>query len=676
MYANVVFPLKLPPLTYSVPPPCPEDLVGRVVRAPLLGRLTYGVVTEVVEEGRILAELGDGRKKIKNIVSVHEHFGGRAAIRLMSWLSDYYLTPGGIALKSMFFEETLGFLSDYGGRPDPSSSESEQRCHRVGPSGPSESGKGAPAGSLSAVADCISRRVYRSFLFKAFSHGDEHVLIAGILEAVMASVRGVIVLVPEIGRIEPLSAALGEIAKERLAIVHSRLTRARRLDAIRRIISGESDIVIGTRSAVLVPARDVGFIAVAGEHSTSYKAEEGMRYHGRDVAVMRALIEGAPVLLSSISPSLESTYNTISRKYSVLRASPVWANSAPRGGAPEPIANREPRVTSVRQRPEVMIVRRPRRHDPTLSREVLRRSKGILSSGDAVLFLPPRKGYSFLSCNECGHVALCPSCRIPLVFHKTPGLTKCQRCRNQGQAPDRCSVCGGFQIVPFKSGTEKVKEFLEETLRVEARLIEKGKGSTLGPFETAGTDLVPVLVGTAQATRRLSEGSLGAVVFVDIDALLSRPHFRASERTFQEVLQASRLVRPGGTILLQTAVPALPIFRSLKNLDYEGFTREELIQREALGFPPYSRMILITVSSKGRSGEQLKKLFVAQAHSEVERLGPFEKDPPSQHYEQTFQVVLKSTRREELHAAARDFVATFGSLKGVHVSVDVDPLEV
>ncbi|HSB51070.1 MAG TPA: primosomal protein N', partial [Dissulfurispiraceae bacterium] len=526
---------------------------------------------------------------------------------------------------------------------------------------------------------------YRSFLFKASSHGDEHRLIAGILETVTASVMGVIVLVPEITRIEPLSAALGEIAGERLAIIHSRLTRARRLDAIRRIISGESDIIIGTRSAVLVPAPAVGFIAVVCEHSPSYKAEEGMRYHGRDVAVMRALIESAPVLLSSISPSLESTYNTISKKYSVLKAPPGVAIFGHRSGdplsaslanAPEPIASGESPVASIRQRPTVMIVRRPRRHAPTLSREVLNRSKRILSSEDAVLFLPPRKGYSLLCCNECGQVALCPSCRLPLVFHKTPGLTRCQRCRNQGQAPDRCSVCGGFQIVPFKSGTEKVKEFLEETLGVEARLIEKSKGATLGSFEIAVTDLVPVLVGTAHATRRLSEGSLGAVVFVDIDTLLSRPHFRSSERTFQEVLQASRLVRPGGTVLLQTAVPTLPIFRNLRNLDYEGFTREELIQRKSLGFPPYSRMILITVSSKGMSGGELKKLFVAQSHPAVERLGPFEKDPPLQHYQRTLQVVFRSTRREELHAAARDFVAVFGALKGVRVSIDVDPLEV
>ncbi|HSB51992.1 MAG TPA: hypothetical protein VLD40_04990, partial [Dissulfurispiraceae bacterium] len=149
VYVNVVFPLKLPPLTYSVPSPCPEDLVGRVVRAPLRGRLTYGVMTEVVEEGKIAAVIGGGRRKIKSVVSVHERFGSRATMRLMSWLSDYYLTPGGLALKSMFFEETLGFLSDH--ECPLGSSLSKHEHHREGPGEPSESGKGTLAGSFSAV---------------------------------------------------------------------------------------------------------------------------------------------------------------------------------------------------------------------------------------------------------------------------------------------------------------------------------------------------------------------------------------------------------------------------------------------------------------------------------------------------------------------------------------------
>jgi primosomal protein N' (replication factor Y) len=229
---------------------------------------------------------------------------------------------------------------------------------------------------------------------------------------------------------------------------------------------------------------------------------------------------------------------------------------------------------------------------------------------------------------------------------------------------------------PAQSGTEKVKEYIEGTLGMDVKLVGKGKGARLSPIEVSDALLSPIVVATAQASRTFSHLSVGAAVFLDADTLLSRPYFRAGERTFQDVLQVAQFVKPGGTVFVQTAVPALPIFTRLRKLDYPGFVSDELTQRKMLRYPPYSRIILFTLCSTHVSGAEVTALVAGRGSDIVEFLGPLEKEPAARPYRWACQILLRSADREALHADARDFLHRLAAIKGLKITVDVDPLEI
>jgi primosomal protein N' (replication factor Y) len=680
MFANVVFPLRLPALTYRLVPPHPDDLVGRIVRAPLHTRVMTGVIVEVLDETRAEEDVGHRRRDIKRVESIHERFADGPALKLMTWLSDYYLAPAGLALKVMFFDETLQAFKR-GAKPG-DAPRVPPTTHLV-PPGPMPQPTEVSAYDTSVISACAARREYRTFLIDAGVLADEHALITALVDTVAPTVGGLLVLVPEISRLNVLLQQFREICGDRLAVLHSKLSRPRRIDTIGRILSGESDIILGTRSAVFAPIRVASLIAVVAEHSSSYKAEEGLRYHGRDVAVMRGFLEKCPVVLSSPCPSLESIHNVATKKYWPLR---LTAGPGPGGvadHAPSPdIAGVSPhRSLRTKQHapgsPNVtLVVMRHVRRDEPISREVLSRTKRLLSAGEAVLFLSPRRGYALLRCEECGHASLCPKCRVPLVFYKASGVMRCHHCGREERPPDRCPHCTGFRMQPAQSGTEKVKEYIESSLGTDVRLIGKRKGGRMSRIEIDDTLLSPVIVATAQAGRSLSLLSLGAAVFLDADMLLSRPYFRAGERTFQEVMQVVQSVKPGGTVFVQTAVPTLPLFARLRNLDYHGFARDELVQRRSLCYPPFSRMILFTLNSAHAPGPDVTALMTVRDHGVVEWIGPLEKEPPLRPYRRTRQILLRSAHREALHADARDLLHRLAAITGLRISVDVDPLEI
>ncbi|MBI3593001.1 MAG: hypothetical protein HY099_05940, partial [Nitrospirae bacterium] len=307
MYADVVFPLKIPPHTYNVPPGAPSDLKGRLVKAPLAGRSSFGLIVDVFEKPD-----SSFKTDMKEIQSVLQHFASEQDISFLKWLSEYYLTPIGIALKSSFFDETIKAVNKSGVTKQAVSSLPEL-THNVQQAADTGAVTAEPA--LSSLCSSIKSKTYRSFLFHAQSAMHEYSFLSDILFKMRDDINGVIILVPEIGWIERLESILKPIFGGRLTVLHSKLSKGKKSESIRRIVAAESDVVIGTRSAVLAPLSNISFIAVLGEHSRSYKGEEGLRYNGRDVAVMRGYIEKSCVCLSSICPSVESVYNSVIGKY-------------------------------------------------------------------------------------------------------------------------------------------------------------------------------------------------------------------------------------------------------------------------------------------------------------------------------------------------------------------------
>ncbi|MCL0040647.1 primosomal protein N' [Thermodesulfovibrionales bacterium] len=684
MYADVVFPLKLPPLTYRIPTGALSEyngnLNGRIVKAPLRGRSTYGLVTSIMDK----PEIGGG-KNIKEIQGIHRHFASESTISFLKWLSDYYLSPMGVALKPYFFEEAISVSvhQKSGGevkaegtpaiqKPDVERNIEEGRTLAPDIDLPSITQ------SLTAVCQGIKDKDYRSFLLQVPSIPLEHLFLNEVFNEAGSGIHGAIILVPEIGQIERLLSPLQGIFGERLCILHSRLTKREKIEAIQRVISGRSDVILGTRSAVLAPLKNISFIAVLSEHSPSYKGEEGLRYHGRDIAVMRGFIEGAGVLLSSICPSIESVYNSKIGKYTFLDAR-SWVVSH---GTYQP-----------KKKIKIINMRKSALKRRVISEEVFKEAKRLHLKKETLLFLVGRKGYSLIRCEDCNHILKCSGCHLPLVFYKSRDMLRCHYCGHEERVPESCIECKGFNTKPSGAGTERMKEELEGLLKTGPIIVEKGKGLLTEPRDRDSnllSDFTPFVIGTSYVTRKLRDKMFDSAAILNIDALLSRPDFRAYERTFQEVMQVSQSVRTDGSTFLQTWHPENIVLRFIKSYDFDGFYKYELSQRDSLGYPPLSRIISFNIlTNRETSKIMLDTQNIADGvrahnnknsghhrHMGIDLLGPIEIPSPAKSYRHCIQILMKSRAKKAVHLAAKILLSRLGKLKGVRINTDVDPLKI
>ncbi len=405
MYVNVAFPLKIPPLTYKMPDGAPDDLIGRIVLAPLMGRNIRGLVMSTCDKPEVLI-----KKDIREILGIYQNVMSTSAIAFLQWLADYYLAPVGTALRSSFFEVIASIVAKG----------IEEQATAVLPGKPAAIPcEAANNAAVSAICTNISLQGYRSFLYRAESSGEERSLLISALSHLKDSIRHAVILVPEIAHLEYIVSPLKDLFGERVCVLHSKLSKKEAAGALKKIITDVSDIVVGTRSAILAPLRKVSFIAVLGEQSRSYKAEEGLRYNGRDIAVMRGLHEKACVLLSSICPSVESVYNVRVGKYVMLQGG---SNLSVESGTGQP-------------KIKVIAMRGAARGRIILAPELLKEARRLASLKERFLFLASRKGYSLLRCEECGFVERCGTCDVPLVFHKGEDVLKCQYCGSTEKSP-------------------------------------------------------------------------------------------------------------------------------------------------------------------------------------------------------------------------------------------------
>lgn len=679
MYADVVFPFKLSPLTYKIPDEVDTDITGRIVNAPLLGRNRFGMAIEVTEEPSKSAlkpsvSLQDQYKDIRTIQGVHQRFANEQVLLLMKWLSDYYLTPTGIALKSMFFEETLlalrpseagsgKLISNSFSTADKSLERREDKALIL---------SNLFEKQLSIVCSSVTIPAYSSLLLHAPSITYEHHFVSEVFRKKGDALHGAIILVPEIDQVEKLACLLREVVGERLSVLHSKISKQKRIETIKKILEEKSDIVLGTRSSILVPLKKISFIAVIGEHSSSYKGQEGLRYNARDVAVMRAFIQKSSVLLSSICPSTESIHNSTIGKYVSL---PQLNFSKPTLSAhqPEELYNPRPNI-------KIVDIRKHRPKELSLSKEVLKKITDLLSKKERVLFLANRKGYSLIKCEDCGYMIKCKRCQVPLVFYKTVQLMKCHYCGVEDAVPHLCERCGGGTIKPFGTGAERIKEKIKDLLNIEASLVdEKAARFLFKQFDTQDSDLTPFVVGTPYAMRKTSPASFGAAVFLNADFLLSRPNFRAYEQGYQEVLQLSQIVKPEGTIFLQTYNPENIILRFIKNYDFSRFYEYELSQRKNLNYPPFSKIILINIYWKRQPEgflHNLQNILRGPDLDDIEILGPVEIPSPLRSFERCMQILLKSRHRRSIHMAAERLLTQLQKIRALKIVIDVDPSKI
>ena len=408
------------------------------------------------------------------------------------------------------------------------------------------------------------------------------------MEEVLDEGGTVLFLVPEVALApQTVSRLRGRFAENENEVVvwHSHLSAGERLDAWSAVASGEARIVVGARSAVFAPLRNLRLIVVDEEHEPAYKQEESPRYHGRDVAVYRAMLAKATCILGSATPSLESVRNVRGGKYEMLELT-------------KRIDGRElPLVHVVDMRREIL----RRDSSSILSRplvDALR--KRCEDREQSILFLNRRGFNTTMLCPECGHVEQCKDCSISMTFHRTDGRLRCHLCGHQRNAPRFCPSCKSNEIRRKGHGTQRIEDIARDVLpkravvvRIDADVMIRKNlfRKILADFRKGRID---VLVGTQMIAKGLDFPNVTLVGVVDADLPLRMEDFRASERAFQLIVQVAGRAGRGdraGEVFVQSYAPHAPSIQYARNSDLDGFLADELDQRREFAYPPYRHLV-------------------------------------------------------------------------------------
>lgn len=406
--------------------------------------------------------------------------------------------------------------------------------------------------------------------------------------------KTVLVLVPEISltpqtvrRFKARFAAL----IDQVAVLHSHLSQGERFDEWHRIRKGEARIVIGARSAVFAPLPNLGLILVDEEHDNSYKQDTTPRYHGRDVAVLRAHIEKCAVVLGSATPSLESYQHCLDGKYQLSRLN-QRADS-----------HSMPLVRVIDMRLE----QQKQKNSNTIFSDKLRQALDLrLERGEQSILFLNRRGFArSLQCPACGHACQCPHCAIALTYHRTDERLMCHICGYQSIVPRKCPECKDPAIALQGYGTQKVEEVLAKLIpkarvaRIDADAMRK-KNTLRDMLNAFKAKKIDILIGTQMIAKGLHFPNVTLVGILNADIGLHVPDFRASERTFQLITQVAGRAGRGeleGEVIVQTSTPHAPAIQYARRHDFDGFSEQELEFRREFHFPPFGRCAVLTVRS-------------------------------------------------------------------------------
>ena len=466
------------------------------------------------------------------------------------------------------------------------------------------------------------------------------------IRRVIAAGRQAILMVPEIAlATQTLQRLLKRLP--RVAVLHSGLTDAQRAFYYQQIRDGEASVVVGPRSAVFAPTRRLGIIIVDEEHESSYKQDTAPPYHGRDTAVMRAHLAGVPVILGSATPSLESMHNVQEGKYELL--------SLPNRVKGLPM----PKLQIVHLRKELA----PGKVE-LIGTTLTHRLAETLDRGEQAILLMNRRGYaSYVFCPSCKWMFECDQCSRPMIFHQATQMCMCHYCQAASALPERCAGCGG-KLLLFGLGIQRIEGELARKFP-GARLARMDSDTMTTPaqfrkvFDAFSSGELDILLGTQMVAKGLDFPRVSLVGVVSADTSLIIPDFRASERTFQLIVQvAGRAGRADvpGQVVVQTLHADEPAIQFAATHDYKGFAASELPLRRDAGFPPFSRMVRFVVRHQddGRASAGARKLAAAVRRllpPEVVMWGPDPAAIKRIRNKFRYQVLLISSRAGQIQSA-------------------------
>jgi primosomal protein N' (replication factor Y) len=532
----------------------------------------------------------------------------------------------------------------------------------------------AQQSALKRLREAVDGRRFSGILLHGVTgSGKTAVYLAG-MRAVLEAGRSAILLVPEIGLTPAVAADLHQIFGDEVAILHSALSDKERAQQWHRIKRGDARMVVGTRSAVFAPVADLALIIVDEEHDSSYKQEETPRYHARDIAVVRAKMANAVVVLGSATPSLESYFNAKKQKYALVEL-------------PDRVEQRPlPEVEIIDMRQESQETG----HEQVISRKLAAEIKERFDRHEQVMVLLNRRGYSpVVLCRTCGKTLECQNCAIALTHHKREQKMVCHYCGYTAPVPKACVHCGSEYVYFLGTGSEKLEELLHGMFP-QARITRLDRDTVRGQqdFERTLNALsegdLDLLVGTQMIAKGHDIHGVTLVGVVGADSALGLPDFRAAERTFQLLTQVAGRAGRGqspGKVILQTYFQDHYAVQYAAHHDFTGFYEKELRFRSWMHYPPYAALTNVLVRSDKLDqalewSGTLGKWFEQNRHEGVRVLGPAAAPILRLKRDYRYHFVLKSPSRQKLNATLRAMLAHAAQQKipRTQVIVDVDAL--
>lgn len=522
------------------------------------------------------------------------------------------------------------------------------------------------------ILDGIAARRFGGVLLHGVTGSGKTAVYLAAMKSILDAGRSAILLVPEIGLTPAVAADLHQIFGDNVAILHSALSDKERAEQWHRIREGRARMVVGTRSAVFAPVSDLALVIVDEEHDSSYKQEETPRYHARDVAVMRAKMSNAVVVLGSATPSLESYFNAKKHKYTLVEL-------------PDRVEQRPlPEVDIVDMRLEFQETGQ----EPVISRKLASEIKERLDRREQVMVLLNRRGYSpIVLCRSCGKSLECKNCAIALTHHKRAHKMQCHYCGFIAPVPRHCVHCGSEYVYFLGTGSEKLEELLHGMFP-QARIGRLDRDTVRGreDFERVLGALnegeLDLLVGTQMIAKGHDIHGVTLVGVVAADAALGLPDFRAAERTFQLLTQVAGRAGRGqtpGKVVLQTYFPDHYAVQYAALHDFASFYDKELRFRSWMHYPPYSALANVLIRSEKlddalRWSGLVGRLFEKVPHPGIRILGPAPAPIVRLKSDYRYHFVLKSPSREKLNNLLRSMLAYAAEEKipRTNLIVDVD----
>ena len=746
-FVRVVIPSPLKePLIYAVPPDWRNNLeIGMRVVVPLGSRKAAGIVVDFLSETSL--------KTVKEIIAVPDEkpILDSSLIRLSRWLTQYYLSPVGEVLATLLppnlrarsrriilprsgeFQVAPGLkreiLEEVRGkngrttvktlaRKFPRGAvyralsqlaalgaiEMREPAHKekkkIRDRSPAEPGTAArqqervtltaeQEGALHAMGERLTKGGFETFLLHGVTGSGKTEVYLRAMEEARRTNRRCLILVPEISLTPQLLDRLEARFPNRVGTLHSALSASERWHQWWEILEGRADVVVGARSAVFAPVPDLGLIVVDEEHDPSYKQEEGLRYHGRDLAVMRGKIAGCPVILGSATPAVESYENCRRGRYRLLELTQrVEQRQLPRvelvdlkeeGKRRDAAGDREdggpgPRAPGLLSAPLI---------------EALRENHG--RGRQSLVFLNRRGFANFLQCRLCGLVLRCGQCSVSLTFHLKERALICHHCGSRRAAADLCPGCGNLSLAGVGIGTEQIERELSRIVP-GARIARMDRdatarrGSQERLFRQWEKGEIDVLVGTQMITKGHDVSGVTLVGAVLADLSLNLPDFRAAERTFQLLSQVAGRAGRGkepGKVIIQTYAPDHYALRPVLTHDYKDFFSSEIEFRRALNYPPFSRLVHLRLEGPDAHRVEAKATMLGewlraerQRHPEadlLEVLGPAPAPIAKRRGRYRWQILIKGKKVEAVLKLAARADEILPRRREIRLHIDVDP---